>query len=741
MFDGDEVMTAEGLEGLLAVLARVEQQPPRCDGGAAPAAVENDVPAPADTVKGSRAQGTTCPNPGGAWAGETVAQPPCLSDAERIDLLTALERVKAAASAAQVRVTAGFVTSQERASIGWRAQSEAALGASDFDGWLDAREKADLASWAAALEFGAHSDTRGKTAFDDSDPGAADGSGGSGGAAGPAGAGDAGEPERRASSSRRNLIAKGGVAAQVALARHLSPFKGAEGIRFSLTLTHDMPHTLALLEAGALSEWRALSITKEAAILSPEHRRLLDQELHDTYGDRLGGLGDRELNRLVRAVAYRLDPESVLRRARKAESERRVTMKAAPDTMAYLTALLPAAEAVAAYAALTGAAASAKAAGDERGKGQVMADTLVDRVLGRTSTRPDATATATDGATDEAATDGDDASVASGSGVGDEGAGAYAETDPDTDARDDADLKPTGDDTQATATSEPCPAASHDGPDAEAHEPADEPAGRAGVDVEVQLVMGLDALFNTGEGADTPAQLLGYGTVPAGWAREYLRPADTHHPDDPDDPLADPGGGSPARGRGGGLSRAGRVWIRRLFVRPGTGELVAMDSRRRLFSDGLRRFVLTRDAATCRTPWCDAPARHIDHVTPHADGGPTTAANGQGLCVACNLTKEHPDLTSTTLPPDRRGASGGGRGRGHTVRVTTGTGHTYDSEAPPLLPGAPPPPPKQPRDTGHPFPTMLWTLPADPTTQPASMLERRLQQLIDEASAPSTPSP
>ena len=27
---------------------------------------------------------------------------------------------------------------------------------------------------------------------------------------------------------------------------------------------------------------------------------------------------------------------------------------------------------------------------------------------------------------------------------------------------------------------------------------------------------------------------------------------------------------------------------------------------------------------------------------------------------------------------------------------------------------------------------MLWTLPADPTTQPASMLERRLQQLIDE---------
>jgi hypothetical protein len=652
MFDSDVAVTATGVEALLGVLARVEQTPTSPAGSAEA------------TTDGCAAR----------------------SDAERIDVLTALERVKAAVGAAQVRVTAGFVASQEQASIGWRAQSEAALDANDFDGWLDAREKADLASWAAALEFGAHADTRGSHTAD-SDPGAAAGSGG------------AGEPERRPSASRRNLIAKGGVAAQVALARHLSPFKGAEGIRFSLALMHDMPHTLALLEAGVLSEWRALSITKEAAILSPEHRRLLDQELHDTYGDRLGGLGDRELNRLVRAIAYRLDPESVLRRARKAESERRVTMKSAPDTMAYLTALLPAAEAVAAYAALTGAAASAKAAGDERGKGQVMADTLVDRVLGRTTSDDDSPAT--DGAAADGAAAAEPAGAAAaapaadGSGTpGTAGtAGTAGESDPDQ------------------------------GPDAEAPEPAD----RAGVDVEVQLVMGLDALFNTGNGAHTPAQLLGYGTVPAGWARDYLRPTE------PDDP-----GGGQVSDRGGGLSRAGRVWIRRLFVRADTGELVAMDSRRRLFSDGLRRFVLTRDAATCRTPWCDAPARHIDHVTPHADGGPTTAANGQGLCVACNLTKEHPDLTSTTLPPNRRGR---GRG-GHTVRVTTGTGHTYDSEAPPLLPGAPPPAPplppparQRPHDSGHPFPTLLWPLPVDPTKRPTtaaeSGLERRLEQLID----------
>ncbi|RKT79747.1 5-methylcytosine-specific restriction endonuclease McrA [Terracoccus luteus] len=706
MFDSDALLTPGGLDALLVALAGVEQTEPAAGGGSAVAGTgpeSNNV----DVGLGSHGASTGDTSTGDTSTGDTTAPPTppapmrestparLLSDAERIDVLTALERVKAAVGAAQVRVTAGFVASQEQASIGWRAQSEAALDANDFDGWLDAREKADLASWAAALEFGAHADTRGKTASDDSDLGAA----GSDGSAGSAGAG---EPERRPSSSRRNLIAKGGVAAQVALARHLSPFKGAEGIRFSLTLSHDMPHALALLEAGVLSEWRALSITKEAAILSPEHRRLLDQELHDTYGERLGGLGDRELSRLVRGIAYRLDPESVLRRARKAESERKVTMKSAPDTMAYLTALLPAAEAVAAYAALTGAAASAKAAGDERGKGQVMADTLVDRVTGRAASEPDATTT------DEIPADGAAAEPAGSAGSTD-GSRTAGESDPVR---------------GSTA-------------------PAQEPTGRAGVDVEVQLVMGLDALFNTGDGADTPAQLLGYGTVPAGWAREYLRPADTHHPDDPDDPLADPGGGQ-VSDRGGGLSRAGRVWIRRLFVRPDTGELVAMDSRRRLFSDGLRRFVLTRDAATCRTPWCDAPARHVDHVTPHADGGPTSAANGQGLCVACNLTKEHPDLTSTTLPRNRRSVNDGGNG--HTVRVTTGTGHSYESVAPVLLPGAPSPQPsapQRPHDSGHPFPTLLWPLPVDPTQRPTitsdSAVERWLQQLIDEASATPTP--
>ena len=75
-----------------------------------------------------------------------------------------------------------------------------------------------------------------------------------------------------------------------------------------------------------------------------------------------------------------LDAASVVARARRAESERRVTLRPAPDTMTYLTALLPVAQGVGVYAALTRAADTARATGDPRPRGQVMADELVARV-------------------------------------------------------------------------------------------------------------------------------------------------------------------------------------------------------------------------------------------------------------------------------------------------------------------------------------------------------------------------
>ncbi|MHA7277531.1 HNH endonuclease, partial [Arthrobacter sp. Hz1] len=90
---------------------------------------------------------------------------------------------------------------------------------------------------------------------------------------------------------------------------------------------------------------------------------------------------------------------------------------------------------------------------------------------------------------------------------------------------------------------------------------------------------------------------------------------------------------------------------------------------------------------------CDAPIRHYDHIIPWHRGGPTSIPNSAGLCEACNHTKETPGWTAQPRPrpepepgPDSGPVPGPGPGTGsrHTFRITTPTGHTYNSTAPPL---------------------------------------------------------
>ncbi|MCZ9883444.1 HNH endonuclease, partial [Arthrobacter sp. B2a2-09] len=127
--------------------------------------------------------------------------------------------------------------------------------------------------------------------------------------------------------------------------------------------------------------------------------------------------------------------------------------------------------------------------------------------------------------------------------------------------------------------------------------------------------------------------------------------------------------------------------LRRLYTAPGSGDLVGADSRARLYPPGLRRFIQARDD-TCRTPYCDAPIRHFDHIIPWHDGGPTSQANGAGLCEACNHTKELNGWAARTGAPragaQRPGAAKTGVGRRHVLEIRTPTGHTYRSTAPPL---------------------------------------------------------
>jgi hypothetical protein len=171
--------------------------------------------------------------------------------------------------------------------------------------------------------------------------------------------------------------------------------------------------------------------------------------------------------------------------------------------------------------------------------------------------------------------------------------------------------------------------------------------GRAAADgmpVEVNLLMPLDTLLDPD--ATEPAHLVGHGPIPAPAARAMVL-----------------GGQAP-------------VWLRRVFTHPATGELAAMESRRRLFTPAQRRFVEARDQV-CRSPWCEAPIRHTDHVIPAEAGGATSIANAQGLCAACNYAKESDGWLARPGPAGR-------------VTITTPTGHRYRSR-PPTLPGTDPP--------------------------------------------------
>ncbi|GAA4542978.1 HNH endonuclease [Mycobacterium paraffinicum] len=342
-----------------------------------------------------------------------------------------------------------------------------------------------------------------------------------------------------------------GVAGEVALARRDSPSRGGRHLGFAKALVHEMPHTLAALACGALSEWRATLIVRESACLDIEDRRALDAELCADPAS-LAGMGDARVAAAAKAVAYRLDPHAAVERAAKAEQERTVTIRPAPDTMTYLTALLPVAQGVSVYAALR---READTRGDGRSRGQVMADTLVERVTGRSATIP--------------------------------------------------------------------------------------------TPIAVNLVLSDETLLG---GDDAPADISGYGPIPAAVARSMVSRAVT--------------------------DRRSRATLRRLYAHPRAGALVAMESRARIFPRGLAEFIGLRDQR-CRTPYCDAPVRHRDHAQPWADGGPTTADNGLGLCESCNYTKEAAGWRVSTVIDENHT---------HRALFTTPAGKTYRSTAPPRAP-------------------------------------------------------
>ncbi len=173
------------------------------------------------------------------------------------------------------------------------------------------------------------------------------------------------------------------------------------------------------------------------------------------------------------------------------------------------------------------------------------------------------------------------------------------------------------------------------------------------VPVEIAITMTAESLLGA---ADIPAQLPGYGPLPASVARL----------------LATGSSASDPRAGSDDLRRA-RVFVRRIFTEPVSDTVIAVDPRRRRYGAGLARLFRFRDQV-CRMAYCDAPIRHHDHPTPYRRGGVTTAEHGQGLCVRDNQVKEMPGWAVRVR-----------LGRPHRTLIATPTGHVYESQAPAAL--------------------------------------------------------
>jgi 5-methylcytosine-specific restriction endonuclease McrA len=115
---------------------------------------------------------------------------------------------------------------------------------------------------------------------------------------------------------------------------------------------------------------------------------------------------------------------------------------------------------------------------------------------------------------------------------------------------------------------------------------------------------------------------------------------------------------------------ADAAWLRAIYADP-HGRLLATTSTSRFHPPGLSVMLRAREQGICATSWCDAPVRHLDHVTPHAEGGETSLGNGQGMCVRCNHAKQAPGWRQKVTEVDGR----------HAVETLTPTGHILVSVA------------------------------------------------------------
>jgi len=176
------------------------------------------------------------------------------------------------------------------------------------------------------------------------------------------------------------------IGSQLALVLRCSPSRGDAFRRLATVLTDQMPHTLHALTQGVISQYHAQVAVTATTGLPVGVREHVDQVI---AGD-LPSLTPKQLGAACRRVAAQVDAAGVVAKINQAVGSRRVSVRPAPDGLAYLSVVGPLAEVVGAYATLRrdahtiiGGQDPGGEGADGRGLGAVMTDLALRRLSGR----------------------------------------------------------------------------------------------------------------------------------------------------------------------------------------------------------------------------------------------------------------------------------------------------------------------------------------------------------------------
>ncbi|WP_187393304.1 HNH endonuclease signature motif containing protein [Arthrobacter echini] len=367
-------------------------------------------------------------------------------------------------------------------------------------------------------------------------------------------------PEHHSWSGTSSSLALTETVAETAALLKLSEGAAARVVSESLTLTGELTNTLAALEKGTICTSRASVVVEQSRTLPDDAVHAFESEILQVAGD----LNRPRLTARCRRLRERLHPETLLARRVRAESDRCVVFEPDRDGMAWLSAYLPAEQALTIHTSVDAVARSLRAPDDPRTLAQLRADVLAGMLL-------------------------------------DPRGSAHA--------------------TSTASTS--------------AEQVSRSQSAKIIVTVPVFSLMGL---------TDEPAELEGYGPIPADAARK--------------------------------LAAEATSWMR-LLTHPYTGAVLGLDRTRYRPSEDLRTWVQVREK-TCSFYGCSRPASQcdLDHLLAWAHDGSTSAENLYPACKRHHMLKHQTDWTPT---PDPDGAL--------TWLSPGGRTYTTPPEPPPTEPG------------------------------------------------------